>query len=247
MRNDLKVERCLSVFRASDVTSESNRDERDLPDDFYEVTEADFKGMVLSKKAEEPIMQTAAMRELQTLTSMPTYDRALVRVRIPGEIFVQAAFHPQESVVSVLDLVRDCLSPLVAKAKLYLFTTPPRRALTMSSSLAREGLLPAANVVLGFEDNGQSGLTIEAPEQFLSPAALVLLRTSTGAAGKVIFPRALPLGSSSSVPAPPSLDTGFGGSDTRQMNGPEHSTSRSHAKASASASKVKEAPKWFRR
>ena len=113
---------------------------------------------------------------------MPTYGHALVRVRLPGGLVLQAAFHPQEAVGAVLAEVRGCLSPTLQSAQPYLFVTPPRRVLDVSLSLAAAGLVPAATLLLGFDPPVSAGAAGSTPSEVLSARALALLAAPPDAA-----------------------------------------------------------------
>lgn len=146
----------------------------DLPEDFYELTEADLRGINLGGAAAGsgggagvPAMQTAAMRELDRLKQIKVYSHALVRVRLPGGVLVQAAYHPQEPVEHVLSLVLSCLDDRLSGRPAYLFTTPPRTVLDLSSSLVESGLTPAATAVLAWRSPLPDELAGLAPEAML--------------------------------------------------------------------------------
>ena len=104
------------------------------------------------KAAEGSEIKTAAMREMERLAALRTYTHALVRVRLPGGLLMQAAYHPQEPVAHVEEEVAALLGGALRGRPFYLFTTPPRTVLDPAHSLTQAGLVPAATAILAWRD-----------------------------------------------------------------------------------------------
>ena len=89
-RPEVRVPRQLQLLRPTQRSAPPTAAEE--PDDFYELTEHDLRQLALtSRPAAGGVMQTAAMRELERLQSARSYSHALVRVRLPGELVMQAS------------------------------------------------------------------------------------------------------------------------------------------------------------
>ena len=225
---------------AAALRSAAPTPEEEPADDFYEVTADDLRALALGGGGGGDgggggQLKTRAMRELEALQSMPTYGHALVRVRLPGGLVLQAAFHPQEAVGAVLAEVRGCLSPTLQSAQPYLFVTPPRRVLDVSLSLAAAGLVPAATLLLGFDPPVSAGAAGSTPSEVLSARALALLAAppDAAAAPQPSFPSALNLPSRSAA--------GGGGALAPPLG------STSGEAAAAGKGKERKVPKWLQR
>ena len=146
-----------------------------VPDDFYELTEHDLRQLALTSRgpaAPGSGMQTAAMRELERLKSARSYSHALIRVRLPGELVMQAAFHPLEPVSHVLDEVAALLSAEARLRPFHLFTTPPRTVLRPELSLTQAGLVPAATAILAWDAPLPAHLASLPPASLIDAEAL---------------------------------------------------------------------------
>ncbi|EQC42687.1 hypothetical protein, variant [Saprolegnia diclina VS20] len=91
--------------------------------------------------------RTLAMRELDDMQRRSVYQEAVLRVRFPDKVVLQAVFHPSEPLQAVADLVTSCLATPRA---FYLYTTPPMTKLDATKSLLDLHLVPASNVFLGW-------------------------------------------------------------------------------------------------
>jgi len=90
-RAEVRVPRQLQLLHPTQRSAAPAAAEE--PDDFYELTEHDLRQLALTSRpaaAAAGVMQTAAMRELERLQSARSYSHALVRVRLPGELVMQA-------------------------------------------------------------------------------------------------------------------------------------------------------------
>ncbi|OQR94534.1 hypothetical protein ACHHYP_01144 [Achlya hypogyna] len=92
--------------------------------------------------------RTLAMRELEEMERKSVYQSAVIRVRFPDKVVLQATFHPQEPLSAVASHVASCLA---APASFYLYTTPPMHKLDVAKSLLDLHLVPASNIFLGWD------------------------------------------------------------------------------------------------
>ena len=184
-RSELSVPRELAVLRPGAGAAKPPLLE-EVPDDFYELTESDVRGMSLGGGGgggPAAPLKTRAMRELAKLESLREYTHALVRVRLPGGLLVQAAFHPQEPVEHVLSLALSCVDQRLGSHEAYLFTTPPRTVLPLHLSLAEAGLVPAATAILAWHRPLPEPLAALSGEGLLRPFAAELLAAASSAEG----------------------------------------------------------------
>ncbi|KAL1524286.1 hypothetical protein AB1Y20_019189 [Prymnesium parvum] len=181
-RADVSVPRQLVVLRPGERPPAAEVD-----DDFFEVTQGDLHGMAISSDGEPAAMQTAAMRELAALQALKSYSHALVRVRLPNGLLLQAAFHPLETVGRVIELVASCLHE-AHRRRFTLFTSPPRVTLNPEHSLVQAGLVPAATAILAWEaEYDARALTAE---ELLAPEALASLSAIDQVNTQLAFPTA---------------------------------------------------------
>ena len=178
-RPELSIPRELRVLRPGEGLA-APPPQADVSDDFYELTADDLQSISLGGGGTEPkpALQTAAMRELSRLQSLKAYSHALVRVRLPGGLMLQASFHPQEPVSHVLSLIRSCLTDELQQVPSYLFTTPPRTVLKPAASLVEANLVPAATAILAWEAPLPAHLASLTAEEMLSQQARDLLATA---------------------------------------------------------------------
>tara|TARA_B100000524_G_scaffold83985_1_gene38847 strand:- start:695 stop:1408 length:714 start_codon:yes stop_codon:yes gene_type:complete len=156
----------------------------ELPEDFFELTEADMRSMAIVSQgvATNAPMQTAAMRELQRLQALREYPHALVRVRLPGGVLWQSAFHPQEPLAHVLTELSLSLNTQLAERECHLFETPPHKVLDSTLSLVEAGLVPAATVLLAWNvplPREIARAVASDAQQLLTSEAYALLRAAT--------------------------------------------------------------------
>ena len=236
-RADVSVPRQLAVLRPGQSVPPPEED-----DDFFEVTEGDLKAMALSPAppgGAQPL-QTAAMRELSRLQAIKSYSHALVRVRLPNGLIVQAAFHPQEPVANVVQLVASCLRD-EQRRPFYLFTAPPRVVLDTAQSLVEAGLVPAATAILAWKTPAGESAALSA-EELLAPEALASLAEMDAANEQVAFPTACN-GAGGAAPPKRALDA-----TQRTPQAADAGSSSDVASAGATGEKPKGGqPKWLRR
>ena len=252
VRLDRSVDRQMQLLYVDTAEhSAPPRPPEELPDDFYELTESDLRGMSLSSgggggDGRQPVMQTAAMKELGRLKALKQYTHAAIRVRLPGGILVQAAYHPQEPVAHVLSLVRSCLDPRLASCAAYLFTTPPRTTLDQSASLVEAGLVPAATAVLAWSAALPPELAALSGPQLLHEQAQAQLRAANAdMLSATPFPAEL---TSASVDGAKAQLVGGGGVADSGTAAGSSAAEGSVAATSSSSQKPsgKGKPKWFK-
>ena len=250
-REGLRVPRRLCLLQPGEIAP---KDEPVLDDSVYELTESDLASMALSgpKAAEGSEIKTAAMREMERLAALRTYTHALVRVRLPGGLLMQAAYHPQEPVAHVEEEVAALLGGALRGRPFYLFTTPPRTVLDPAHSLTQAGLVPAATAILAWRDPLPPELAAlaapdGAPLELLTPDARALLgaRSADGAA-EVDFPQSAPTNG-----APPADGGGGAAAKRPAAKSPQVEAEPGAANGAAgSSSKADGAangkPKWLR-
>ncbi|KDO16874.1 hypothetical protein SPRG_17649 [Saprolegnia parasitica CBS 223.65] len=100
--------------------------------------------------------RTLAMRELDDLQRRSVYQEAVLRVRFPDKVVLQAVFHPNEPLQAVADHVARCLA---TPRGFYLYTTPPMTKLDGTKSLLDLNLVPASNLFLGWTTSSPTPTT----------------------------------------------------------------------------------------
>lgn len=227
-RSDVSVSRELAVLRPGQSAPPS-----ELADDFFELTEHDLPAMALSAgpQSNTEQLQTAAMRELSRLQSIKSYTHALVRVRLPNGLIVQASFHPQEPVAHVEQLVASCLHETY-RQPFTLLTSPPRVTLDSKQSLVQAGLVPAATAFLAWKS--PLDLSEVSAQDFLSSEALSSLSELDDANNRLAFP------TEGSAPAKRSLNTSPIASQSKD-------TMPTGNKGTGSSTEKPKQPKWLRR
>ncbi|KAK2184385.1 hypothetical protein NP493_267g00021 [Ridgeia piscesae] len=127
----------------------------DLPDDFFEVTEADVKMMYtdMQRKLKEELSKplvTRSLRLAEIEAKMAKYDRATIRVTFPDRLVLQGLFRPQETVYALQKFVKEHLED--KEISFYLYISPPKVVLKDSAkTLIEVGLVPMSVVYFGSE------------------------------------------------------------------------------------------------
>mmetsp|Transcript_2921 Transcript_2921/g.8669 ORF Transcript_2921/g.8669 Transcript_2921/m.8669 type:complete len:190 (-) Transcript_2921:381-950(-) len=189
------------------------------------------------------------MRELEALQSMREYDRTLIRVRLPGGLIFEAAFHPQEAVSTVLSQVLACLRPELQGIPSHLFFTPPRTTLDQTMSLAAANLTPAATLILGWDVPLPPDVSAAEPRALLAPHARSLLVPQDNSGHGNMQDNALSFPATRSVSAAPPINGAATLGAISSGIGPSTSTGLS---SNASSSRVgaeaeRKVPKWLKR
>ncbi|KAL5984049.1 Plant UBX domain-containing protein 1 [Asimina triloba] len=144
----------IRVFTTSTpITSEkapaTSISDSEEPDDFYEFTPEDYYRLLASKK-EDKYLKTRKIREAEEAARRSRINKAVIRVRFPDNLTLEANFHPSEMVQSLVDL----LMKVVARPDLpfYIYTTPPKKLITdMSQDFYYLGFAPGAIVYFSYD------------------------------------------------------------------------------------------------
>ncbi|CAI5931697.1 unnamed protein product [Closterium sp. NIES-64] len=97
---------------------------KEVADEFYEFTPADYSRLMAGKK-EERFLKTKAIRDLEQQQRKAQFKQATIRVRFPDNTVVEAAFAPTDAVAAVRQFVCKCL--LQPDLPFFFYTTPPKR------------------------------------------------------------------------------------------------------------------------
>ncbi|XP_071107777.1 tether containing UBX domain for GLUT4-like [Haliotis cracherodii] len=210
------------------VASSQPGTDADLPDDFFDVTDADVRKMMVDlqknvdSQADAPLM-TQAMRQARLEERYSKYKKVVIRVQFPDKLVLQGMFRPRETVFAVQKFVKEHLQDKTTP--FYLYTTPPKCVLKdRSSTLIEAHLVPATRIYFGCE---------VAKDHHLSEA--VRAEISTRAQAEQLAFKSLPSIESSSS----------------ETAGPESaaSTSRTESSKAGSSSGAQsggKAPKWLK-
>eukprot|EP00967_Tisochrysis_lutea_P155713 scaffold312264_cov27-Tisochrysis_lutea.AAC.4 len=196
--------------------------------------------------------------------SMREYDRTLIRVRLPGGLIFEAAFHPQvrrlhasshllgkASITLTLEIraVLACLRPELQGIPSHLFFTPPRTTLDQTMSLAAANLTPAATLILGWDVPLPPDVSAAEPRALLAPHARSLLVPQDNSGHGNMQDNALSFPATRSVSAAPPINGAATLGAISSGIGPSTSTGLS---SNASSSRVgaeaeRKVPKWLKR
>jgi len=116
-----------------------------LPDNFYELTPAEVKAMAqasAARRADDETLRTKAQREADAARRKRRYRKALVRVRFPDGVMVQATFSVRAPVSLLLEWVSGCLREPGHAFELSLPRSKPLSQ--MDATLEQAELAPAA-------------------------------------------------------------------------------------------------------
>ncbi|KAM8878493.1 tether containing UBX domain for GLUT4 isoform 2-T2 [Spinachia spinachia] len=146
------VEREPLVYHL-DAISRHCADQRDPPDEFFEVTMDDVRKRFAQLKSERRLLEetplmTKSLREAQIREKMERYPKVVLRVQFPDRHVLQGFFRPLETVGAVMHFVRSHLQD--PRLSFYLFITPPKTILDdPSATLFQADLFPGALVYFG--------------------------------------------------------------------------------------------------
>ena len=98
--------------------------------------------------------QTRAMREIEKLKNMRLYQEALLKIVFPDrKTVVQARFSPQETEADIRRVLMErVLSTAWKSCPFQLYTAPPKAFLREGVPLSEQGLVPAAQVYLSWQE-----------------------------------------------------------------------------------------------
>jgi len=118
-----------------------------------------------TQKRESVGFTTKAMRDLDKIKQKKIYAFTKLRICFPDGITVYAKFYPSETVALVKEvLIKDVL---LNACDFDFYVVPPRRALTLSKSLADEQLVPAAKIHVSWNEAAPTTEYIK-PQLFVS-------------------------------------------------------------------------------
>ncbi|XP_022774301.1 plant UBX domain-containing protein 1-like isoform X2 [Durio zibethinus] len=118
-------------------------------DDFYEFTEDDYYRLMGTKKKDK-FLKTRKIREAEQAAQRSRITKAVIRVRFPDNHTLEVAFHPSETIQSLVDLIKK----VIARPDLpfYLYTTPPKKQIKdMTQDFFSAGFIPGAIVYFSYD------------------------------------------------------------------------------------------------
>ncbi|XP_056097761.1 tether containing UBX domain for GLUT4 isoform X1 [Rhinichthys klamathensis goyatoka] len=130
-----------------------HHDDRELPDEFFEVTVDDIRKRFAQLKSErrafeEAPLMTKSLRESQMKEKLDRYPKVALRVQFPDRQVLQGFFRPLETVAALRSFIRSLLQD--QQLQFYLFVAPPKTILDDPNvTLFEANLFPAALVYFG--------------------------------------------------------------------------------------------------
>ncbi|XP_053094042.1 tether containing UBX domain for GLUT4 isoform X2 [Pangasianodon hypophthalmus] len=236
------VDREPLVFHL-DTAAQRQRDDRELPDEFFEVTVDDVRKRFSQLKSErraleEAPLMTQSLREAQKKEKMDRYPKVVLRIQFPDRLVLQGFFRPLETVAVLKQFVRTHLQD--PELPFYLFIAPPKTKLDdPSATLFQANLFPAALVYFGSDVKTECYLRRDLVDGIVSA-----LQADELIAG--CMPRS-PAPSSSSLPPEDSLSlhTDSNGAPRSQENPEDPSDEQSQAPKPVRTDPAK-VPKWLK-
>lgn len=147
----------------------------DLPDSFFELTEADVRLLYreLRQQVDEnenaPLM-TSELRKLEEnkkiLNQLATYKNCAIRIQLPNRYVIQTKFSTVDTIGAVMDFVKEFLAK--PDMKFYLFLTPPKVILDKDLTLVESKCVPSALLHFGTEESFSDILKPEIYEKLSS-------------------------------------------------------------------------------
>lgn len=221
--------------------TEANND--DLPDDFFDVTKNDVKMMYRDlqnavKRFEDQPLLTTTMRNERMESLFDDYDRIVIRVQFPDRSVLQGLFRPREPVSALQSFVQENLEN--KDDKFYLYTAPPKEILKDGqASLARSKLAPAALVYYGCEKQRSIYISnvLRSSKKTRTEADLVV--------SQILNPEGNPRPGPSGINSNPSLPVEAVPFNAHRMSAGS-STSSQSSSSRQSLSSGSQIPKWLR-
>lgn len=131
-----------SETEGASSSKETNQIGGEESDDFYEFTPADYARLQSSRK-EEKFLKTKYLREQDEAAARNRITKAIIRIQFPDEWILEADFRPSDLISTVRDFVTLCLKQ--KDLPFYFYTTPPKQKLKDETlSLYSSGLVPGA-------------------------------------------------------------------------------------------------------
>lgn len=124
---------------------------REVSDDFFEVTREDIRAMYSDLQAqksnlEDRPLETQKLREQRLSKEEKKYDYTIIRLSFPFDhLVLQASFKPSDTIEELINLVKE----FVNVDDFYLYTAPPKKVLDNKNTFLKEKLVPAALIQFG--------------------------------------------------------------------------------------------------
>ncbi|XVF16260.1 hypothetical protein REPUB_Repub10bG0016100 [Reevesia pubescens] len=145
-----KFGREIHVFETVGLSPTQNEvSNTEESDDFYEFTAEDYYRVMATKK-EDKFLKTRKIREAEEAARRSRITKAVIRVRFPDNHTLEVAFHPSETIQSLVDLI----TKVIARPDLpfYLYTTPPKKQIKdMTLDFFAAGFIPGAIVYFSYD------------------------------------------------------------------------------------------------
>ncbi|CAH9123199.1 unnamed protein product [Cuscuta epithymum] len=131
---------------SSDISQDGQPSEES--EDYYEFTADDYFRLVATKK-KDTYLKTRKLREAEEAARRSKLTKAVIRVRFPDNVTLEASFHSSETIQDLVDLlVKAVLRP---DLPFYLYTTPPKKQIKdMSQDFYSAGFVPGAIVYFSY-------------------------------------------------------------------------------------------------
>ena len=117
----------------------------EVGDDFYQISPAEAKAlmdMAAAKRAQSETFKTKETRDVEAARLKRRYRKAMIRVRLPDGVILQATFSSAASVANVLSWVEGSLREPGCAFELLMARGAPLRE--MAATLEAAELAPAA-------------------------------------------------------------------------------------------------------
>ncbi|XP_076896532.1 plant UBX domain-containing protein 1-like [Bidens hawaiensis] len=154
----------IRVFETTPTTSQASNEptNNEEPDEFYDFTAEDYYRILATKK-EDKFLKTRKIREAEEAARRARITKAVIRVRFPDNYTLEAAFHPSETIQSLIDLLMKVLAQ--PDLPFHIYTTPPKKLIKdMSQDFYSLGFAPGAIVYFSYnQPKGDGGVAISGP------------------------------------------------------------------------------------
>lgn len=140
----------IRVFETTTTSQTSNEPTNsDEPDEFFEFTAEDYYRILATKK-EDKILKTRKIREAEEAARRSRITKAVIRVRFPDNLTLEATFHPSETMQSLIDLLKKVVAQ--PDVPFYIYTPPPKKQIKdMSQNFYSAGFAPGAIVYFSYD------------------------------------------------------------------------------------------------
>ena len=165
-REDFKpCDREVVLYNNTDASQKIQGDDDDLPEEFFQLTEAEIRKLWAdtqrqTRELQNAPLMTKAMRKARQEEKYAKYQRVAIRFHFPDRLILQALFEPRESVYALQMFITMNLHD--ENMPFYLYTSPPKIVLKdKHQNLIEVGLAPMSVVYVGFEDKHEHYLSSE--------------------------------------------------------------------------------------